>query len=209
MAKASLLVNGVCLCPQRGGVCAGAFLQLGPALRELALCHEGHRAPTTLCKGTWALGTGSLSLQFHNQELLCRASGEASVRSGLAPASGPGAGGAPPSAGSQTPAGRSSFSPNNYTIQKLKSCLCCFGSTAVEGRPMGSFACPTPGSEDSGPRLCHTWGSGVGAGVVYPLRASQVPQSRLSPCHTVSTKACGFSGCDQLATADSSGMCYF
>lgn len=152
VAEASVLVNGGYLCPRWSGVCIGVYSSCpGPALRELAFCHEGHRT-----QATTAQGDTSFWPQFHGPAvswpgaprpgLLTRAS----AGSGLASVPGwrhpwgsckcrqPGSGGA------------GAAIPNNYTIQELRSCVCCLQEPAANGKLVARLC------SDRGQALSHT-----------------------------------------------------
>lgn len=52
VAKASLLINGGCLCPRWGGASAGACSSCpGPDVKGLAFHHEGHRTQASTVHG--------------------------------------------------------------------------------------------------------------------------------------------------------------
>ena len=94
--------------------------------------------------------------------------------------------------------------PNKYTVQKRKSYVCCPWEPAVG---CGWEACGrvSPGQGQALPMPKLSWGDG-GWGRSGTLSGPLFPGAALI-FHTTSTKACGFSGCDQLAAADSSWGC--
>ena len=93
--------------------------------------------------------------------------------------------------------------PNNYIVQELKSCLLPLGAGC--GLWMGGlwqgFSWPGAGSPWV-QAVLGRWGLGRSRTLSGPL----FPGAAFI-FHTTSTKARGFSGCDQLAAADSSWGC--
>lgn len=183
----------------------------GPHLREVAFHHEGSKPRALLCSRGFALNSMTLQSTWpRSSTIVGPRPGPltgASARSGLAPALAGGIHGAPPSARQPRTGGVGPLTvPNNYTVPRehRKSYVCCPWEPAVG---CGWEACGrvSPGQAQAlpGPKL--SWGDGGWGRLRGPSQELCSQNSTHLP-HP-STKACGFSGCDQLAAADSSWGC--